>query len=551
MNRAVLRQIGSWAGFLIVPLLIAGAIYFVTYGKFDLPLIIDLLILAVAAILYASTNPLTLRNQLGTQILGSSLSAIVVCIAAVGIIVLVNILMQRVTVRTDLTTTQQFSVSNATIEVLKKLKEPVKVTVFYTSDPNSGGDSARLQIEDRLKEYTSRTDKLNVTYIDANTDPAKVRQYNITALPTTVFEQSKQREMVTSSDEQEFTRAILRVQSNIQRRVFFITGHNERPIQLGSNGDSLSQAVQALKDNNYLVDTLNLFNFSTSGTITNTTNPNEAITLNPATDVLVFGAPRGPINETEKQKALTFLKQGGKALFLEDPLASMSTVPVERRDNVNDLLKEWNLKFSAGIAIEQDPQRRSSSNPTIFLTQASGSSGVLRNLPDIPIVIAQATQVENTPSSSGSDTGTFTPLLQTSVNSYLKTDIQNIGQSFDQSKDVRGPITIAASFEIATPITGTQNLNTRLVLVSNYLFASDQPNVGLDPASGSGNYFFFLNTINWLSESSDSVVIAPRQTNSHPFAINQGQGSFLFWSTFLGLPALVLFVGITVWWRRR
>ncbi len=546
MNRATLKQIGGLAAYLIVPLVIAGAIYLVTYRRFDTPIIIDLILLAIAVILYATTNPLPVRGTLGKQMVGSSLSAVIVCIAAVGILVLLNILAQRVTVRSDLTSSQQFSVTPATIETLQKVKEPIKVTVFFSTD---SGDSDRNAIQDRLKEYTSRTDKLNISYVDVNFDPARARELNIKAIPTVVFQQGNRREDATASDEQSFTRAILRVQSDVQRRVFFVTGHNERPIQGGSTGDSFSRASQALTDNNYKVDTINLFNLSTGGVITST----EAFKLNPASDVLVFGAPRGPLNDTEKQNALGFLRQGGKAMFLYDPVATASTVPVERRDNLNDLLKEWDLKFTPGIAIELDPQRRATNNPTIFIPQTTGSSEVLQNLPASPILMAQASQIDKGQNKTEGDGPLFTALLQTSVNSFLKTDLQNLSQPFDAAKDVRGPITVAATYQAPAkePPAGAQNANTRLVLMSSYLFASDDRTVGVDPASGTGNYFFFLNTMNWLTELNDSVVIAPRQANATPFAVSQSQGSFIFWSTFLGLPLLVLFVGLAVWWRRR
>lgn len=549
VNRAMLKQIGSWAGFLIVPLVIAGAIYLITYRRFDTPIIIDLILLAVAVILYATTNPLPVRGTLGKQMVGSSLSALIVCIAAVGIIVLINILMQRVTLRSDLTSTQQFSVTSATLDTLKKIKDPITVTVFYNSDPNSGGDVARQQIADLLKEYISRTDKLNVVYVDANADPVKVRDFNIAALPTVVFQQGQRREDVTSTDEQSFTRAILRVQSEVQRRVFFVTGHNEPSITDTGTGDSFSQAAQALKDNNYKVDTINLLNFSTSGTITNTTNPNEPLKLNPVSDVLVFGAPHAPFTDAEKQNALSFLRQGGKALFMADPLNGTASIPAAQRDNLNDLLKEWNLQMPYGLVVELDPQRRFSS-PIVLLPQVQTGSDITRNVPDGRVFVAQSTQVMQGQDKAASEGGTFTPLLQSSVNSYFRADLQNLGQAFDPAKDTRGPLTVAATYQVAAkePPAGTQNANTRIALYGSYLMASDDRTVGIP---NGGNYFFFINTMNWLTELNDSVVIAPKDAGTQPFAVSESQGSFLFWSTFLGLPILVLFVGIAVWWRRR
>jgi ABC-type uncharacterized transport system involved in gliding motility auxiliary subunit len=543
-NRAFLKQAGSWAGFLIVPLLIAGAIYLITYRKFDTPIIIDLIALAIAAILYATTNPLTIRGTLGKQLVGSSLSAIVVCVAALGILVLVNILMQRVTVRSDLTASQQFSVTSTTIDVLKQIKNPITVTVFL--DSTSDGGASRQQVQDSLKEYTSRTDKLNVSYIDVNFDPVKTREFNIKTVPTVVFQQGNQRQDVTSTDEQSYTRAILAVQSTVQRRAFFTTGHDEPPIQASGNGDSFSQAVQALKDNNYQVDTLNLLNLSTGGTITNT-NAGQPFKLDPKTDVVIL-APRGPLSSVEQQNLTNFLNAGGKAMFMFDSPSAATTIPTERRNNLNDLLKNWNVQFSQGLVLEGDPQQRFSAinTPIVFLPQTTGSSDILRGLENKPTLMSQATKVEE--GQNKVDGTTFTPLLQSSVNSYLKPDLQNLGQPFDPAKDVRGPITIAATYQ--APVKDAQGTETRLALFGTYLFASDAQSDTLGLVLP-GNYQLFVNTVNWLSEQNNQIVIAPRTSNQQPFSVTQSQGSFIFWSTFLGLPLLVLFLGLIIWWRRR
>jgi ABC-type uncharacterized transport system involved in gliding motility auxiliary subunit len=65
------------------------------------------------------------------------------------------------------------------------------------------------------------------------------------------------------------------------------------------------------------------------------------------------------------------------------------------------------------------------------------------------------------------------------------------------------------------------------------------------------NTTFFINAMNWLNESTDSVVINSKVTASTPFAINDSQSTVTFWSTFLGLPLLILFLGLIFWWRRR
>jgi len=65
------------------------------------------------------------------------------------------------------------------------------------------------------------------------------------------------------------------------------------------------------------------------------------------------------------------------------------------------------------------------------------------------------------------------------------------------------------------------------------------------------NTTFFINAMNYLNESSDSVVINSKASAATPFSINDSQSTVTFWSTFLGLPLLILFLGLIFWWRRR
>jgi hypothetical protein len=57
--------------------------------------------------------------------------------------------------------------------------------------------------------------------------------------------------------------------------------------------------------------------------------------------------------------------------------------------------------------------------------------------------------------------------------------------------------------------------------------------------------------MNYLNETGSDIIITDRTPDSTPFAVNASQSSVAFWSSFLGLPAIILLIGLAAWWRRR
>jgi hypothetical protein len=66
-----------------------------------------------------------------------------------------------------------------------------------------------------------------------------------------------------------------------------------------------------------------------------------------------------------------------------------------------------------------------------------------------------------------------------------------------------------------------------------------------------GNYNFFFNAMNYLNETGSDIVISDRTPTTTPFPVSASQSSVAFWSSFLGLPVVILLIGLAAWWRRR
>ncbi|MFH0734382.1 MAG: GldG family protein [bacterium] len=79
------------------------------------------------------------------------------------IIVLINILVNYFSFRLDFTEDQRYSLSNATKNILKNLKEPVTITAYFSENLPPNVEQVRNEFKDMLIEY-SEISKGNVVY---------------------------------------------------------------------------------------------------------------------------------------------------------------------------------------------------------------------------------------------------------------------------------------------------------------------------------------------------------------------------------------------------
>lgn len=570
MSRSVIKQIGTLAGFATIPLMIVLAIGLIAVRSFEWYIILGLAVLLVAVAVFAATNPEVWQRQLGRQRVSSTISGIVVIIALAGIIVLVNVLLYRSNIQLDLTKNQNFTLTDTSAQIVSKFKTPVVATVLY----DSSTQDQQQRAVDLFKQYAARNDKFSYQSINAAVDPLAAQRYEAKSNPAIIFEQGTRKQQVSSVDEQTFTRALQQLQITTVRRVLIMSGHQELPTAFDQQGNSLNGTVQALTDNNFKVEVYNSINgTSTPASSTDTSATPTPTNLDPANDILLIAGPRSKFTDDEIKRITSFLRQGGKALMAYD---INRNVDPAQATNMNDLLSNWGVKFNRGVIIEQDPTRRTQQTPLELVPQLDTSSPLANGMAagNQNVVALLSTSIDK-----GTNTNiTYSGVLTSSVNSYLKVNLQSQSAEFEQG-DTRGPLTVVTTIEqkatdplaplpptpTAAPVATTpgatpaatptatataapsnQPLNTRIVLMGTPSIFSDY---GLNRSAS--NTTFFINAMNYLNESTDSVVINSKTSASTPFSINDSQSTVTFWSTFLGLPLLILFLGLIFWWRRR
>ncbi len=111
------------------------------------------------------------------------------------------------------------------------------------------------------------------------------------------------------------------------------------------------------------------------------------------------------------------------------------------------------------------------------------------------------------------------------------------GVAQKEESDKPGPLGVAA--------VGEGNNKGRIAVFGSADFVS---NVFLE---FSGNRDLFLNTLNWVSGDENLITIRPKKSNSGNLTITTKQVNLIFVITVVVIPAVILFSGITIWWKRR
>ena len=66
-----------------------------------------------------------------------------------------------------------------------------------------------------------------------------------------------------------------------------------------------------------------------------------------------------------------------------------------------------------------------------------------------------------------------------------------------------------------------------------------------------GNSDLALNTIDWLASDEDLISIRPKQEEDRRVTMTRAQMNMVRITSQFLLPLVVVFAGVSVWWRRR
>jgi ABC-type uncharacterized transport system involved in gliding motility auxiliary subunit len=493
--------------------------------------------LAIAGLVCTLLYMLSQWREIGQAMSGRQARFGTLAAASVGVVlailVAINYIGNKYNKRWDLTSGQQFSLSDQTKKILKDLKEPINVRVFTRSDEFQ-------RFRDRLDQYTYQTKFLNVEYIDPEKRPGVAQQYGVTQLGTIVFDYKGRNEKVTSDSEQDVTNGLIKVIQGRQPKVYFTVGHGEHDTAAADAG-GYNAASTALTGSNFVVDKIALAQVKEV--------PADAelvIIAGPKTDFL------GP--EIELLKA--YLGRGGKLFLMLDPVLKADA---PQPTALMALLKDWGIEAGNDIILDVSGMGRLFGTDESVPVAVSYPPHAISDNGNFRIMTAYPLARSMSPVEGGVNGRNAQRIVETSQNSWAESDIKGLtgkeAPKFDAASDKRGPVSLASAVtgpavdapKDAAPKDGQEpkKAEARIVAFGDSDFASNGA-IGLQ-----GNRELFLNAVNWLAQQENLIAIRPRDPQDQRISLTADQQRRILYLTVFIVPGLILLAGIQTWWRRR
>ncbi|NTV33878.1 MAG: GldG family protein [Deltaproteobacteria bacterium] len=435
--------------------------------------------------------------------------------------VAVTLLSDRHYFRWDVTASGEHTLSDKTLQALKTIQEPVKAIAFVKEPSEEASNVKKL-----LASYEYHLKGLSFEMVDPDRNPALTRQYDIKALNTLILEGFGQSQTVKTPDEESLTNALVRLSKGRTEKVYWVMGHGERPFKSTAQ-ESLASIHQNLSNQNYEFEEL---------TLAQKDIPSDAA-------LVVVAAPEKNLFPEEVASLKRFLNKGGSLLIFLEPYQD---------GGLKEFLREYGVVMSSDMVVDK-MSRVMGGDFLLPMIVTYGNHEITKNFRLLSFFsLARSVEVDKGVKKKGL---TLTNLALTSQESWSETDRDalNQGKARLDAEDRQGPLSLAVIVELdpkeakgeegkeEDKITG----EGKLAVFGDADFASNKF------VSLAGNSELMINTMNYLVGRKDLITIPEKERPADHLMLSRNQGLMLFWIPVVGIPLLVIVLGVVVWRKRR
>jgi ABC-type uncharacterized transport system involved in gliding motility auxiliary subunit len=473
-----------------------------------------------------------------------------------AIVAMINYFGFRHYVHRDYSTSQFYTLSPKTLDVLKQLDSPISAYTFLDSQSQQAVGQAE-QINNLLKEYQQASGKnFTVERIDPAYDIARATElqkelhfdgndhlviFKYKDKPPRFVKEEDLYDMNPMTGqvgdfkgEQVITAALIGLVEGKPSLVYFTEGHGEHSPQDDRSATGYGLLVASLKNENIEVESLNL---AQKGEV-----PDDA-------DAVVIAGPSIAFSKIEADALAKYVQNNGKLLVLLDPYVQLG---------LDDLLKSYGISYDDDLVLYR---AMSSTGVEITVPLAPIYQGGFSAHPittkfaqaNLQLLIYDARSITLPPSDPSQPQTKIQFLLQTLPDAWgwiakggsPPADPKTL--TYNKNTDIGGPVTIAAVYDggpATDPVSHTQMFGTRIVAVGCAKFLENDT---ADPVGSN----FFTNSIDWLVKKNAVLDIAPKKPQEYGVYLNAISYRTLVWSATCIIPGIALVLGVWTWFSRR
>jgi ABC-type uncharacterized transport system involved in gliding motility auxiliary subunit len=458
---------------------------------------------------------------LGTQFLKARQTkyaayATLYVVVIVAILVTANTLADRYNKQYDSTSNKRYSLSDQTAKIVKGLKQNATITYFDQS-------THFQQAKDQLDQYANLSPKVHVEYVDPDKKPQVAREAGIKNYGTTIVQIGTKKEEAKSLNEEGITGAFIRDLKNNTRTVCFVTGSGEHRID-DSDRSGYSRFKDLLGKDNYQAKSIDLL---------------QKAEISSDCTVLVVAGPTGDYQQPQVDAIKKSIEDGGRALFMLDPPLKIGRSEIADNDALTGLLASWGVTPQKDLILDMNPiGQLAGLGPQVALVTSYDSQPIVSEMKGTAtgFPLSRSLDVKNEGKS------TVQKLFSSSDSSLATSKLNSPDIDPSDPKNKKGPLTLAAA---GTYNTGKENSQGRFVVFGSSAWAANSF------LNFNGNRDLALNTMNWLSSDEDLISIRPKEQEDRRITMTQAQMSVVRMTSQFILPLIVIFAGVSVWWKRR
>ena len=442
--------------------------------------------------------------------------AAVYIVVTLAVVTVANVLANRYDKSYDATANKRYSLSEQTMKIVKGLKQDATITYF--------DQATRFQpAKDKLELYAALSPKVHVEYVDPDKSPELAREAGIKNYGTTIVQIGTRKNEAKSTSEEDITGAFIRDLKHTTRTVCFVTGSGEHQID-DTDRSGYSRLKDLLGKDDYQTKSISLL---------------EKAEVPSDCTAVVVGGPSSDYQQPEVDALKKYVEDGGRGMFLLDPPLKMGREDIADNDALTAVLSSWGVTPNKDLVLDMNPIGQVMGlGPQVALVTRYDSQPIVNDMKGTATGFPLTRSLET----KSGDKTSVDKLFDSSDSSLATTKLSSPSINPNDPANKKGPLTIAAA---GTYKTGTENSQGRFVVVgsSSWVDNSFLP--------FNGNRDLALNAMNWLSSDEDLISIRPKEPEDRRITMTKAQQNWVRITSQFLFPLAVVFVGLSVWWRRR
>lgn len=429
----------------------------------------------------------------------------------------------------DVTKDKVNSISDQSIEQLKKVDKNVNIYFFGYEEESTGVKLA--------KQYKQANDKISYEVIERGSRQDLESKYGITEDTTVIIIEVGEKSKILTSDElytydystyeqidlteQKITNSIMILVSDVNPKVYFLTGHNEYSLE---NHMTILSAY--IKNEVNDIETLNLV---AKGEI-----PADC-------SVLAIMTPDEDFTDMEVTKITEYINKGGKILWFSEPELNGKKYP-----NIQKILDLYGVTLAEGIVKETDSDKLVSGSTNFVIPNINSSNKITEEISKSGMVILlNPGKIDFADDNKLEELGVeVNNILTSSEKAFFRKDMSIKSTTATDSEET-GTFTIASQVDKKI----NEDTTSSMIICASNLFITDYNNVPIGTQNVPMVYLYnnsdiVLNSIAYLSKREDAITIR-KNTNVVTYTATEQQNNIIQ-AIIFGIPVLIVAIGVVV-----